>query len=116
LWERTAVFLPISADIDSKVMAQIDNAMNKDSKPYFQAAMYYLDNNKDLSKANDWLDKAIIQTPTAYWVWHQKANCLARLGKKQEATVAANKSIELAKAAKNPDYVTLNEKLLGTLK
>ncbi|MEY3436026.1 MAG: hypothetical protein RL335_482, partial [Bacteroidota bacterium] len=75
LWEKTAVFLPITADIDSKVMAQIDNAMNKDAKPYFQAAMYYLDNNKDLNKANEWLDKAIVQTPTAFWVWHQKANC-----------------------------------------
>ncbi|MFN5640793.1 MAG: DUF2911 domain-containing protein [Sphingobacteriales bacterium] len=116
LWEKTAVFLPITADIDSKVMAQIDNAMNKDAKPYFQAAMYYLDNNKDLNKANEWLDKAIVQTPTAFWVWHQKANCLARIGKKQEAIVAATKSIELAKAAKNPDYVTLNEKLLSSLK
>lgn len=116
LWEKTAVFLPISADIESKVMAQIDNALNKDNKPYFQAAMYYLDNNKDLNKANEWLDKALQQTPSAFWVWHQKANCLARLGKKQEAIVAANKSIELATAAKNSDYVSLNEKLLSTLK
>jgi hypothetical protein len=116
LWERTAVFLPISMDIDSKVMSQIENAMNKDNKPYFQAAMYYLDNGKDLNKANEWLDKAVQQTPNAYWVWHQKANCLARQGKKQEAIAAANKSIELAKAGKNNDYVALNEKLLSTLK
>lgn len=116
LWEKTAVFLPISADIESKVMAQIENAMNKDNKPYFQAAMYYLDNNKDLNKANEWLDKAVQQSPNAFWVWHQKANCLARLGKKQDAVAAANKSIELAKAAKNGDYVSLNEKLLSTLK
>lgn len=116
LWERTAVFLPISMDIDSKVMSQIENAMNKDNKPYFQAAMYYLDNGKDLNKASEWLDKAVQQTPNAYWVWHQKANCLARLGKKQEAIAAANKSIELAKAGKNNDYVALNEKLLTTLK
>lgn len=116
LWEKTAVFLPISADIESKVMAQIDNALNKDNKPYFQAAMYYLENNKDLNKANEWLDKAVQQSPSAFWVWHQKANCLARLGKKQEAIAAVNKSIELAKAAKNSDYVSLNEKLLSTLK
>lgn len=116
LWDKTAVFLPITADIESKVMAQIDNALNKDNKPYFQAAMYYLDNNKDLNKANEWLDKAVQQSPNAFWVWHQKANCLARLGKKAEAVTAANKSIELAKAAKNSDYVSLNEKLLSTLK
>lgn len=116
LWAGTAAIFPITADIDSKVMAQINNAMNKDSKPYFQSAMYYMENDKDLAKANEWLDKAIAQDPTAFWVWHQKANCLAKMGKKSEAVTAANKSIELAKAAKNDDYVALNQKLLATLK
>ncbi len=116
MWDKTYVEFPITADIDSKVMAQIDNAMNKDNKPYFQAAMYYMDNGKDLNKANEWFDKAIAQNPTAYWVYHQKANCLAKMGKKSEAIATANKSIELAKAAKNDDYVALNNKLLATLK
>ena len=116
LWDMTAVTLPISMDVDSKVMAQIDNAMNKDNRPYFQSAMYYMDNGKDLNKASQWFDKAIEQNPNAYWVWHQKANCLAKLGKKTDAVAAANKSLELAKAAKNGDYVTLNEKLLKSLK
>jgi hypothetical protein len=116
MWEKTYVEFPITADIDSKVMAQIDNAMNKDNKPYFQAAMYYMDNGKDLNKANEWFDKAIAQNPTAFWVYHQKANCLAKMGKKSEAIATANKSIELAKAAKNDDYVALNNKLLATLK
>lgn len=116
MWDKTYVEFPITADIDSKVMAQIDNALNKDNKPYFQAAMYYLDNGKDLNKANEWFDKAIAQNPTAFWIYHQKANCLAKLGKKSEAIAAANKSIELAKEAKNDDYVALNNKLLATLK
>jgi Protein of unknown function (DUF2911)/Tetratricopeptide repeat len=116
MWDKTYVEFPITADIDSKVMAQIDNAMNKDNKPYFQSAMYYMDNGKDLNKANEWFDKAIAQNPTAFWVYHQKANCLAKLGKKSEAIATANKSIELAKAAKNDDYVALNNKLLATLK
>ena len=116
LWDMTAVTLPISMDVDSRVMTQIDNAMNKDNRPYFQSAMYYMDNGKDLNKASQWFDKAIEQNPSAYWVWHQKANCLAKLGKKSDAVAAANKSMELAKAAKNGDYVTLNEKLLKSLK
>jgi hypothetical protein len=116
MWDKTYVPFTVSADIDSKVMAQIDAAMNKDNKPYFQSAMYYMDNGKDLNKANEWLDKAIAQNPTAFWIWHQKANCLAKLGKKSDAIAAANKSIELAKAAKSDDYVALNNKLLATLK
>jgi Protein of unknown function (DUF2911) len=116
MWDKTYVPFTVSADIDTKVMAQIDAAMNKDNKPYFQSAMYYMDNGKDLNKANEWLDKAIAQNPSAFWIWHQKANCLAKLGKKSEAITAANKSIELAKAAKSDDYVALNNKLLATLK
>ena len=116
MWENTWVGFNVTTDIDTKVMKQIDEAMNKDNKPYYQAAMYYMDNGKDLAKANDWFDKAIAQNPTAFWVWHQKANCLAKLGRKTDAVAAANKSIELAKAAKNDDYVALNNKLLATLK
>ncbi|ULQ56888.1 DUF2911 domain-containing protein [Flavihumibacter rivuli] len=116
LWEKTGVAVPIKANIDDKIMAQIDNLMNKDNKPYFASAMYYLENGKDLNKALGWFDKAIEQNPNAFWVHHQKANCLAKLGRKQEAIAAANKSIELAKAAKNDDYVALNQKLLATLK
>lgn len=116
IWEKTAVSLPIKVDIDSKIMAQIDNLMNTDNKPFFNAAMYYIDNNKDLNKAAGWLEQATTQTPNAYWVWYQKARCLALIGKKAEAMTASVKSLELAKAGKNPDYVTLNEKLQSTLK
>lgn len=116
VWEQTAVNFSIKQDIDTKIMGQIDNLMNKDNKPYFNSAMYYLDNNKDLAKASAWLDKALEQTPDAYWVWYQKARCLSMLGKKAEAKTTALKSIELAKAGKNSDYVTLNEKLIAGLK
>lgn len=116
IWDNVEVAFPVTADVDSKVMAQIDNMMNKDNRPYFNAAMYYLENGKDANKALDWINKAIEQNPNAFWVHHQKANALAKLGRKQEAIAAANKSIELAKAAKNDDYVALNEKLLKTLK
>ncbi len=116
MWEKTAVAVPITADIDSKVMAQINNLMNKDNRPYFGAAMYYLESGKDLNQAVTWFDKALEQNPTAFWIYHQKANALAKLGKKDEARQTANKSIELAKAQKNDDYVKLNEKLIAGLK
>jgi hypothetical protein len=116
LWDQTAVSVPIKMEVDSKVMAQINNTMTKDNKPYFQAAMYYMENGKDLNQANAWFDKAIDQNPQAYWVYHQKANCLAKLGKKADAITVANKSLDMARAANNPDYVTLNQKLIASLK
>jgi tetratricopeptide (TPR) repeat protein len=115
MWENTAVAIPISTDVESVVMKQINDAMNKDNRPYFQSAMYYLDNGKDLNQAVAWFDKAIEQQPDAYWVYHQRANALARLGKKDDAKASAQKSMQLAKEAKNDDYVRLNEKLLAQL-
>jgi hypothetical protein len=115
-WENTQVALPISTDVDSKVMAQIDQLMNKDNRPYYSAALYYMDNGKDLNQALAWLDKAAEMQPDAYWVYHQRANCLAKLGKKNEAKASAEKSKALAITAKNDDYVRLNDKLLDQLK
>ena len=116
LWENTAVRVPITTDIDKKVMAQIENAMFKDNRPYYAAAVYYMDTNRDVNQAAEWLDKATQQNPNAYWIWHQKANALAKLGKKAEAKAAAEKSMQLATEQKNNDYVELNKKLLATLK
>lgn len=115
-WDNTVVALPITMDVESKVMAQIDNLMNRDNRPYFQAAMYYMEAGKDMNKALEWLDKAVAQNPDAFWIHHQRANALAKLGRSGDARQAANKSMELARKAQNMDYVRLNEKLLSTLK
>jgi len=115
-WDKTQVNLPITTDIDSKIMSNIAKVMQGEKPPYYNAAMYYMDNGKDLNQALAWFDKAIEATPGAYWVHHQRANCLAKLGKSAEARAAAEKSKELALAAKNMDYVKLNEKLLAELK
>ena len=116
MWDNVLLSLPITTDIDGRVMAQINNMMNRDNRPYFQSAMYYMENGKDMNQALAWLDKAVEQQPTAFWIHHQRANALAKLGKKEEARQAAQKSMELAKTANNADYVALNEKLLATLK
>jgi hypothetical protein len=116
IWDKTAVSVPITTDIDKKIMAQIDNAMNKDNRPYFQSAMYYLETGRDLKQALAWFDKAIEQNPKAFWIYHQKANALAKLGNKADARTTAQKSMDLAREQKNDDYVKLNEKLIETLK
>lgn len=115
LWENTAVEFPVVADIDSKIMAQINTTMTVDSRPYFQAASYYFDNGKDINKALEWANKAVEAQPTAFWVLHLKAKVQAKAGDKAGARATAMKSIELAKEAKNDDYVVLNQKLIATL-
>lgn len=115
MWDNTSVSLPIDTDIDRKVMTQITDVMTKDNRPYYQAGLYYLENGKDLNQALSWLDKAVDQQPNAFWIHHQRANALAKLGRKQEAKQSAQKSMDLAKQQNNSDYVRLNEKLIATL-
>ncbi|MET0394196.1 MAG: DUF2911 domain-containing protein [Chitinophagaceae bacterium] len=115
MWDKSAVSLPITTEIDSKIMATINKEISGSKPPYFQAAQYYMDNGKDLNQALTWFQKAADAQPEAFWVHHQLANCLAKLGKKDEAKAAAQRSKDLAIAAKNDDYVRLDDKLLSTL-
>lgn len=115
MWGKSSVSIPITTEIDSKIMASIDAAMKTDKPPYYQSAVYYMENGKDLNQALAWFNKAVEAQPDAYWVQYQWANCLAKLGKKPEAKAAAERSKELAIKAKNDDYVLLNDKLLAEL-
>ena len=114
-WEKRSFSLPIQTEIEGKIMANIDAAMKTEKPPYYNAAMYFMDNGKDLNQALAWFDKAVESNPTAFWIHYQRANCLAKLGKKAEAIAGAEKSKQLATEAKNGDYVKLNEKLLAEL-
>jgi hypothetical protein len=116
VWDKTLVALPIKTDIDSRIMAQINAARNTDHFPYYTAATYYLDNKKDIYQALEWFNKAVEQNPKAYYMFYQKARGLAKMGKNTEAIATAQQSIQLAKEAKNEDYVALNEKLIAILK
>ena len=115
MWDKSTVVLPISTEVDSKIMANIEQAMKGDKPPYYQAAVYYMENGKDLNQSLTWFNKAVEAQPNAFWIQHQWANCLAKLGKVSEAKAAAQKSKELAIEAKNDDYVALNDKLLKEL-
>jgi tetratricopeptide (TPR) repeat protein len=115
-WENTKVSFSVNADIDAVVMKNIENLMEKDSRPYYQAASYYFENNKDLKKALEWINKAVEQNPKAYWVALLKAKIELKSGDKKAAALTAQKVIELAKEAKNDDYVKMAEGIIAESK
>ena len=116
MWEKTAVAIPVVADIDTKIMSSIDRAMNVDTKPYFESASYYYEAGKDLPKALAWANKATEANPKAYWIFLLKAKIEAKMGNKVAAMETSKKSLELAIEGKNEDYVALNQKLQASLK
>ena len=117
-WDNSKATLKLAADVDGKVMAQIkekvlDNA-NADLNDTYTAAVYYMENNKDLKQAVTWMNKAT-EKDAKFWQLHQKAKLQAKMKDYKAATATAKQSIELAKAAKNDDYVQMNEKLLAEM-
>ncbi len=114
-WDKSAVSFPITTDIDQRIISSIESAMKGEKPPYYQAAVYYMENGKDLNQALAWFNKAVEAQPDAFYIQYQWAQCLAKLGKKPEAKAAAERSRELSLKAKNNDYVAMNDKLLKEL-
>jgi hypothetical protein len=113
LWEQTRVAFNVTADIDAKIMKNIEASVVNDNKPYFQAASYYYESGKDLKLAGEWADKAIQQNPKAYWVVMLKAKIQAKAKDSKAAVTTAEQVIALAKEDKNDDYVKMAEKLIA---
>jgi tetratricopeptide (TPR) repeat protein len=115
-WEKTRVSFRVEADIDSKIMKNIESAVIKDNKPYYQAASYYYENNKDLNLALEWINKAVANNPNAYWVHMLKAKIQFKAKDTKGAKETALKVVELAKADGDDAYVRMAEKLIAEIK
>jgi tetratricopeptide (TPR) repeat protein len=116
MWERTALAIPIVANIKEKIKSQLEAAMQTDKKPYWQAAQFYNEYEKNSTKALDNVTKALEENPKAYWIWLYKAKIQKEMGDKAGAMVSSKKSLELAKEEKNDDYIKMNEELIKKLK
>lgn len=117
-WENTAVKIPVKVEIDARITASIDDAINSDiPNMYAQSARYYLDTKKDLKKALQWIDIAIAADPGAFWNTHLKARIQKAAGDKAGALATAQKSLEAAKKAPSDfGYVKQNEDLIKSMK
>ncbi|MEZ4805723.1 MAG: DUF2911 domain-containing protein [Bacteroidia bacterium] len=115
-WEKTKVAFNVTADVDSVIMANINETINTDNRPYYQAANYYYNNDKDLKKALEWVNKASEQNPKAFWVMLLKARIEYKSKDYKAATMSAEKVITMAKAAENTDYQKMAEELIADAK
>jgi hypothetical protein len=116
LWDKTRVPVNITTEIDAKIMKNIESSLAADSRPYFQAASYYYDNNKDLNQALIWVNKAVDQNPNAFWVMMLKARIEYKLNDTKSAIASAEKTVALATTAKNDDFVKMGNDLIAEAK
>ena len=116
-WEHSGFTVHITTNIDARVMARIDSAMQTTKKPYYDAMIYYYNNNKDMTKALVWateLEKDKDFPPFVPKLW--KARILLRKGDKAAAIATAEEGIKAAEAGKTPEYVRLNEEVIAQAK
>jgi hypothetical protein len=104
------------ANFKDKVRKQIEAAMETDKKPYWQAAQFYYEYDKNLPVALNNVTKAIDENKEAFWMWIYKAKIQKDMGDMAGAMESSKKSMQLAAAAKNDDYVKMNKELQKTLK
>ncbi|WP_035566917.1 DUF2911 domain-containing protein [Hymenobacter sp. IS2118] len=116
-WDRTQVALPITADPDRIVMAQIQEAMKGEKKPYMMAVQYYYNAGKDLTPALGWLSEYIAANPARCDGYYWRGKLLQKQGNNKDAIAAANKSLELLSDQKNAvvkaEYTRLNQAVLA---
>jgi Protein of unknown function (DUF2911) len=113
MWEGTAVSIPFTNDIDSKIMAQIKQKLDGPTQnDYFAMSQYYLESGKDNAKALEFVNKAL-EKGERFWMLRHKSLVQAKLGDKKGAIETARKSIAAAQEAKNMDYVRMNEKSIA---
>ncbi|MGC1241458.1 MAG: DUF2911 domain-containing protein [Chryseosolibacter sp.] len=112
-WDFTKVSFRISTNLDEQVMADIKSfTSNPEAKlggEYYVAAKYYLDTNRDLPQALEWIGQALKYSPGAYWMTHTKAEIQARMGDYKSAIETAKRSLDEAKEKNDADYVRMNE-------
>ncbi|AWX45898.1 hypothetical protein HME9304_02929 [Flagellimonas maritima] len=111
MWEKTYVGIPFTVPTDTTVMKDIESTMAGPSAgDYYTAAVYYLDEDKDISKAKEWMDKAMSMTKEPrFWQLRQQSLIYAKAGDKKAAIETAKKSLTAAEAAGNDDYVKMNK-------
>ena len=119
LWENTYVGIKFNTPTEQQVEASITKAMNGPSaKDFYAAAVYYLQEGKDIQQSKKWIDKAVSLTKDnpKFWYLRQQSLILAKAGDKIEAIKAAKASLAAAKKAGNDSYVKLNEEFLTEMK
>mgnify|MGYP001360246843 FL=1 len=115
-WENTSVDIKIDVPTRSMVEKDISNVLNDNPKAsdYYAAAVFYRQENVNLSKALLWMNKAIemFENPRFYH-YRQQSLLMAANNKFSDAIDAANKSLDDAIKADNQSYVKMNRQSIA---
>jgi len=116
LWEKTYIGIKFEVPTDKLVSETIDAVMaaSPEAGDYYNAAIYYRQQDLDIKKANEWMEKAMSLTENpAFWQLRQQSLIYAKMGDTEKAIAVAEKSLELSKKAGNEAYIKMNTQSLA---
>ncbi len=109
LWEHTLVNIPIAVEVDKHIAKQMSEFLQHPEKipprTYFEAAQYYLNNNKDLNEALHWINAAMGKSENNFRYGLLKAKIQAKSGDEKSAIVTIEQAHTWAKTVKNANYI-----------
>jgi hypothetical protein len=112
LWENTGINLHLTTNVDDRIMANIQEAMKGEKKPYYMSAIWCYNHNRNLQQALSWMQEANKAQPQAYNIKYWLARLQLKNGDKNSAIVSANEGLKLASAENNAEYIRLNKEVL----
>ena len=115
-WENTLVDIKIEVPTRSMVESDINKVLsdNPKSSDYYAAAVFYRQENINLDKALEWMNKAIeMNESPRFWQYRQQSLIMAANDKFADAVDAAKKSLNLAIEADNQDYIKMNRESIA---
>lgn len=110
-WEKTIVAIKFEVPTAKTAMASIDKVLaGPGAGDYFSSAQYLFQSNGDLTKALNYVNKALeMNKDKPFWYNRLKSLIQAKQGDKKGAIETAKISLASAEAAKNQDYVKMNK-------
>ena len=115
-WENTSVDIKIEVPTRSMVESDINKVLsdNPKSSDYYAAAVFYRQENINLDKALEWMNKSIeMNESPRFWQYRQQSLIMAANDKFADAVDAAKKSLNLAIEADNQDYIKMNRESIA---
>ena len=104
-WEKMKVHVPITVDVKTKALANIQAALNDnpDAKVYRNAARYTAQSGNFAARGLTWIDKSIEMDNSSWYSYWVKADVEAANGKYKEAVASAKMAIEKGEAKAKKD-------------
>lgn len=108
-WEYVTVAIPIELPVEQGVQAQIDTLFADPAKAsarnYFSAAQFYLDTGSQLEQALGYINQALDKDSDNFRYALLKSKILHKQGNKEEALKVIDAAHQMARDAKNANYM-----------